>query len=201
MVRPLLLRPAALFVAVCAIFLLTDPLAAQAPGDATGRVSTNALGDVTTGQTVLIDVLDDTDLNLRLKVIIENALKQHGFEPAGTGRYTLVFQTQEIHNLSGDGGIGELSVSTREGIRMHMNLWSSTRDSLLANRSQNATDSVRLLHLDMTLRDENDGKVVWQGQSFAEARGADRFVVFRQMVPQLVERIGETRDVETFPLD
>lgn len=181
--------------------MFAAPVAAQAPGDATGRVTTNALGEVVRGQTVLIDVLDDTDLNLRLQDVIADSLKQHGYEPASAGRYTLVFQTQEIHNLSGDGGIGELSVSTREGIRMHMNLWSSTRDSLLADRSQNATDSVRLLHLDMTLRDRNDGKVVWQGQSFAEARGADRFLVFRQMVPQLVERIGETRDVETFPVD
>lgn len=201
MTRPPLPRAFAVCAALLTTLMFTAPLAAQAPDDALGRVSTNALGDVATGQTVLIDVLDDTELNLRLRDIIAQSLEQHGFEPAAAGRYTLVFQTQEIHNLSGDGGIGELSVSTREGIRMHMNLWSSTRDSLLANRSQNATDSVRLLHLDMTLRDRNDGKVVWQGQSFAEARGADRFMVFRQMVPQLVERIGETHDIETFPID
>src|SRR3546814_10358904 len=150
----------------------------------------------------MVDVLDDSDLNLRLRDTIAAALRQRGWQPAGQGRYVLLFQTQEIHSLSGDGGIGELSVSTGEGIRMHMNLWSSTRESLLANRSGTGRKSVSLLRLDMTLRDGADaGRVVWQGQSFAEARRADRFAVFRPMAPHLLDRPGRSSALETVAIE
>src|SRR3546814_13404158 len=98
----------------------------------------------------MVDVLDDSDLNLRLRDAIAAALRQRGWQPAGRGRYVLLFQTQAIRSLSGDGGIGELSVSTGAGLRMHMNLWSSTRARLLARRSGTGRQSVMLLRRDTT---------------------------------------------------
>jgi len=81
-----------------------------------------------------------------------------------------------------------------------MNLWSSTRDSVLGGHTGAEPVTLeRLLRLELELRDA-DGKVAWTGRAETTARGADPWRIYRQMLPRLVDRLGQSADTESFPI-
>ncbi|MFQ5973574.1 MAG: hypothetical protein ACE5Q3_14690 [Alphaproteobacteria bacterium] len=182
--------------------LPAPPAAAQAGMAAEGRMAAFALGPIDEGAVFTIDLLDDSDLNLRLVEHVKAELRARGYEEAPDADYTLTFDTREIVDLSRDGGgVGSLDVDTLSGIEMHMNLWSSTRDSLLTGRRQRPGQATQLLRMDMTVR-ENTGarRVVWQGEAFSEMRGVEHYGAFRQIVSVLLDRLGQTVGEASFSM-
>ena len=180
---------------------LATPVAlAQSLTPAEGRLSAVAFAPIDGGSTFAIEMLDDTDLNVRLVADIERSLAASAHRPAADGRYILTLETAEIADLQGDGGgIGTLNVDTLLGVQMHVNLWSSTRNSLLQGR-QRSVRTTPLVRLDMVVRDRGGRQVTWQAQAFGEIRGIDRYRVLQQIVPAMLQSLGETVEAGTITI-
>lgn len=174
------------------------PAHAQLGLPSEGRLSAFTLAPADKSVAIAVDLLDDSDLNLRVEKVVKEALLQRGYTVSAEGGYTLTFETREIANLETGDSMGELLLSTREGVRMHMNLWSSTRDSLLSRKRSNPATQVRVLRLDMSLWDTRKEAYVWQGQALAEARSVDHFRVYRGMVPFLLDHLGDSVEQDSF---
>ena len=181
---------------LCLLVLVVaaPPAAAQANLAAEGRMAAFALGAIDEDAVFAVDVLDDSDLNLRLVEHVKAELRARGYGDAADADYTLTFDTREIVDLSRDGGgVGSLDVDTLSGIQMHMNLWSSTQDSLLTGRRERPDRTTLLLRMDMTVR-ENTGarRVIWQAEAFSEMRGVEHYGTFRGIASVLLDSLGQT---------
>ena len=190
---------AALAAVVCA------PAAAQNADSIAGRLATQSLQSIAADAGVAVDILDDTDANIRVQRTLIDALNDLGrastAAPEPMNAIILEFATAEIIDVEGgDSAIGELQIDTLRGVEMRMNLWSSTRDALISGRNPNALRSTRLLRFDLVARRRTDGRVVWLGQAFFEGPAGDPGPLFARMAPVLVEQFGETTDVTEFTL-
>lgn len=189
----------ALAVTVC------GPAFAQFADTIAGRLATQSLQPIAADAGVVVDILDDTDANLRVQRALVDSLNDQGRAamavPDSISAIILEFDTAEIiGGEGGDGAIGELQVDTLLGVQMRLNLWSSTRDALISGRSPNAVRSTRLLRLDLVARRRIDGRVVWHGQAFFEGPAGDPGPLFVRMAPVLSRHFGETTDVTAFTL-
>ncbi len=164
-----------------------------------GRLAAFALEPIPATAAFEADILDDSDLHLRLAETMTRALAARMRAASGGSdpTYVLSFDTQDILSLEGDGGgMGELVIDTARGVSMRMNLWSSTRDALLSGRSRRR--GVTILRLDMVARDRGDDRVVWQAQAFCEPAGVERSRVYDQMMLAVLNRLGESVEAEIF---
>lgn len=163
-----------------------------------GRLAAFAVRPIPEGAGFTVDVLDDTDFNLRLAEILTRTLaaRQTGAEAA----HIISFEAREIHSLEGDGGgVGELAIDADAGVNVHVNLWSSTRDALLSGRSSRR--SVTVLRLDLAVHAPGGGPLMWQAQAFAEPGSANYARIYGRMMVAMLDRLGETVAEEFFAAD
>ena len=86
-------------------------------------------------------------------------------------------------------------------MRLNLNVWSSSQDSLLGGRQTGTAESRRanLLHMNAVLRDRETGKILWQGDAYCEMLSADEARIASSMVVPLTANLG--RSVEAQPFD
>ncbi len=167
---------------------------AQGLSLAEGRTSSVALAPIASGGTFAVEMLDDTELNVRLVTDIERSLAERAHPTAAEGRYVLTFETAEIADpLDAGGELGSLDADTLRGVDVRINLWSTTRDSLLQGR-QRATRAVPLIRLDMVVRDRAARQIVWQANGVGEIRSVDRYRILQRLVTGMLQNLGETVD-------
>ena len=203
-------------IAMALVGLLAGPAAGQA---LEGRFSAAALGEVPAQASVRVELLDNTDLNLRLLEDFERKLTELGYQLSSNGAYELSFTTEEITDsvsyensgifrLEVDTGKGCAWCSTRDnqpakqagGTESRTKLWSSTQDSLFARRDSGAPGEP-VLRMEIEIRDTTDKpKVVWVARAETLTRRADFYRLFQQMLPTILENIGSDVDEEIIVL-
>lgn len=183
---------------VAILTLIAVSAGAQLAPQSEGRLAAFADMTIPDNASFSVDILDDTDLNLRLAEALSRTLAARKSDAPSV--YVISFNASEIHNLEGDGGgVGKLVIDVDAGVDLHMNLWSSTRDALLSGRS--TPRSVTVLRLDLAVHAPGRGPLVWQAQAFSEPGGADYEQVYGRMMVAMLAHLGETVAEEVFATD
>lgn len=188
-----------LTVALAALLLATGLAAAQPASTGEARMGAVALEPVTKDVAFKVELADNAEIDLRLEGELRDLLVARGWTSSKGAAWTLTLTTTEVTGDTPGSSLGEVRVDN-DIVRMRMNLWSSTRDSVLGGRTGAEPATLeRLLRLELELRDAAD-KVAWSGRAETTARGTDPYRIYRQMLPRLVDRLGQTAEAEAFPI-
>ncbi|GAB4393873.1 MAG: hypothetical protein Tsb0032_14880 [Kiloniellaceae bacterium] len=154
--------------------------------------------------TIAVSPYDDSDLNLRLKADFEAELtgQQRGRpdSQADTG-YLLLFETEVIpaQDVPQAPSLGSARL-TEGGAEVNVNVWSSSKDSVLGGRQQAGDVGANVFHLNAVLRDRRSGTVAWEGDAYYRLAGPDTEQVARGMVAPLVKKMGQSVAREPFEI-
>ena len=188
-----------------------DPqLVAQGQGGAPGSVTSQAIARVPEGFPLEIVVFDDTPDNLQIRDSLSDALDRGGYLQAEQAPLELTFESEVLEpgkaprapSLGTVRSSNETEVGNRgsaRGVEAEVNVWSSTKDSLLGGRQGGPTlSSHPRYRLGLQLRDRDSGKVIWQGEAICEMLTGDRARLLRSMARPLVAALGKTVAGEPF---
>ena len=201
--------PAALPVALYGAFMLL--LTAYAGGGAwaaDGTVNSVAYGAIPPSATMEVRTFDDSDTNLDLKKVFESALGAAGYSIKEGAALIFNFETRNeigawsrtdrrhILSLEADGGRGG-----GENAKARVNVYNSASGGLF-NKGKGGTSIVTpsQYRLEVTVEDRDSGKTIWQGWAKADLHSSDGATLTRKMVPAIVQNIGKTARLKTFPL-
>jgi hypothetical protein len=175
---------------------------AQVKPYADGVLRAVSYKEITDQISVRVELYDDADLNLLIHGQIVDALRRANHTIDVNPMFELLFRTHfhTAHFRKRDPTLGELSFGG--GIDFEMNIWSSTRDSVLTGRQDGSgytghTD----FEIHATLRELSLGQVVWGGHATAFVDRSDAKHVMPSMVDALVINLGQTVRERRFPLN
>ncbi len=177
-------------------------LAQLAANGAPGIVTTVALGPLPSGRPIAVTPFADDDLSLSVKAQFEVALRAAGRPVSDSAPLTLSFDTKMIEGRWSrtEANMGRFEASG-DDMRLNLNIWSSSQDSLLGGRQKAGAPSrkVNLFHMNVVLRDRETGKILWQGDAYCEMLIADQTRIASSMVAPLTASLG--RSVMGQPFD
>jgi len=186
------------------------PQSAQSETGAPGRVNSVSYKSMPEGFPILVSTYDNTEINVEILDQMTQALQQRGYLVAEDAPLELAFESQTLGVGVADpapslgsisGGTGHITGNegSAMGVEATINLWSSSKDSVLGGRKQSdlATKPTRF-HINATLRYRDTGQVVWQGDALCEVVTRDQSRLVRAMVGPLVDSLGETVEAEPF---
>ena len=97
------------------------------------------------GASIWVEAQDDSDFNLSVQELFTRALEGSGLSgDSKTARLKLTFDTRDRRALRKPGALGEIKIDNFRTFSLRLNMWSSSRDSLL-NRRQGGLSSGRFL--------------------------------------------------------
>ena len=177
-------------------------LAQLAPNGAPGIVNAVALVPVAPDRPIAVTPFDDDDLSLAVKTRFEDELRRLGRPVSDSASLTLSFETRVIEGRFSrtEGNMGRFEGGS-DGLRLDLNIWSSTQDSLLGGDRTGKSESrqANLLHMNVVLRDRGTGRTLWQGDAYCEMLTTDTLRIAASMVGPLVASLG--RSVRQRPFD
>ncbi len=179
-------------------------LAQLAANGAPGIVNTVALGELPGGQPIAVTPFADDDLSLSVKARFEAALRAAGRPVSDSAPLTLSFDTKMIGGrlTRAEANMGRFEADD-EGVRLNLNIWSSSQDSLLGGRQKAGAESrkVNLFHMNVVLRDRETGKILWQGDAYCEMLIADQVRIAGSMVAPLTASLGRSVTGQPFDIE
>ena len=181
--------------------LVPDEVARTAPG----MVTAQGLRAPSLGFSVSVAPYDDSELNLKLKADFEAALAERWqarvtAEPAAA--LLLLFESEVVPAdlAPPPPSLGSAHVDDG-GAEVNVNVWSSSKDSVLGGRRDSAGGGSNVFHINAVLRDRQSGEVVWQGDAYYVLREPEVERVARALVSPLVDRIGQSLVREPLIID
>lgn len=180
-----------------------EALTAQlGPGGAPGVVKTVAYAPLPPGLAITVKPFDDNDLNLAVKRRFEQELGRISRPVSETAVLVLSFETRVVEGeFSGrPGTMGRFEGGTG-GARVELNVWSSTKDSLLGGRQAAGARRGNVFHMNVVLRDRRSAKTLWQGDAYSAMPTGDTPRIARSMVRPLVTSLGRTVEGEPFEIE
>jgi len=170
---------------------------------APGVVKSVALAPLAGEDAITVRAMDDTALNGDLAIRIAAAITASGRIVTADAPLRLDFRSEVIRGTfeTADGTLGAFEGNTWDGARVVLNLWSSSRDSLLGGPRAEAVRGASVFHIRATLRDARSGRVVWRGDAFCVLPSPDIDKVAAASVAPLVASLGRTIAGEPFEID
>lgn len=162
---------------------------------------------IPSGEAVMVEIFDDSDVNQRLKNRFEAQLKSQGYTITEGARLILSFETRETSGKWTGGGPNRLVEIGNAGNHtgtdapdVRVNIFDNQRGGLLNPKPNKGVTQVApsQYRIDASLEDRSNGKRLWQGWSIAAVGGADDPAVQNAMVKPIVEHIGKTVRDQTF---
>ncbi|MGQ0662972.1 MAG: hypothetical protein ACT4P2_05190 [Pseudomonadota bacterium] len=177
--------------------LTLHPVAASAQSvdpSGPGQLRSTAYADMPAGLAIAVRPLDNSPTNLRLKSSFISALGRRALgvkEPPA--RLVLNFETevQQTGRRADGPSLGEVR-GDRHDQEVRLNVWSTTRDSLLLGRQSQGTGATGVRYVLTATLDESGGRRLWQGEVSYDGGPPDEFSALSALVPILVDEIGNT---------
>ena len=159
--------------------------------------------------TIQVTLFDDSPENLEIKLRFEAALRQAGYRivgdgAAGDGALELAVESAVSGGAIESEGpsLGRVQGSNEGGVDVQVNVWLSSKDSLLGGRKAASGGGARSeLRLEAALRERATGQLFWQGSAVAILHLLDRARAAQAMVAPLVDGLGQTITERSFPID
>ena len=176
---------------------------------ADGQLNAVAFQPLPQGSALFVRPLDNSDHNLILQKDFERVLRQKGYAVSRDAALILTFEIRDTAGFWSGGGpnrLVELSNNPDQtGIaapRVRLNLFNSARGGLLNPDRRELTRTVTpsSFRIDVTIDDKSNGKRLWQGWSSADIGPGDNRKLTRNMIPILVNSLGQTVRQKSFPL-
>ncbi len=164
---------------------------------------------IPTGAVIEVQSLDNSDENLELVAILEDALRTQGHMVSDHGVLVMTIETRdEIGAWSTSGSDSVIAFQTQQGsggtddIDLRVNLFDSETGGLLSNSQSNPTTIVTPSRyvIDVTVDSREDGKRLWQGWITADLSHAGNQSLKHRMIPALANAYGMTIDRQTVTL-
>ncbi|MFQ5773283.1 MAG: hypothetical protein ACE5GS_02085 [Kiloniellaceae bacterium] len=177
-------------------------LAQLGPGGAPGIVNAVAFAPVAPGLAIAVKPFDDNELNLAIQQRLEDELRGVSRPISDDAVLGLWFETEVIQGRF-PGAAGDLGrfEGGSSGVRFELNIWSSSRDSILGGRRKGEPRRANVFHINAILRDGRSGKTLWQGDAFCEMLTPDTLRIARSMIRPLVAGLGRTVKGEPFDIE
>ena len=186
-------------------------LAQDSPEAARGYLNAFACEVLPQPVRVHVEVMDNSDQNLRLRDQLAQRLQQNGAEISDAATLVLSLEVavarQATRHKPGDMidvrvGQDEPEIGQEGFARLHMNVWSSRRDSLLTGRRSTVEEEgFDLLRLRASLNSRSDGHCLWQGELVHNLDGDDPYLSAAKLIPVLADSIGQAANRKPVPLD
>ena len=169
-----------------------------------GVITAVTYREITDRISVVVDLYDDSDLN---RLILESMIRSlHHAKHTIGGRplFELSFSSH-FHSpvyFKRDPDLGEISFGTNIiPHRLEMNVWSSSRDSLMTGRRGRSRRTGQYdFEIHASLRERSLGRVVWEGTAVAYVEWAKAADAVPIMVDALVGNLGRNAHSKKFPL-
>ena len=183
-------------VFVLSIFLTGAP-AAHANDALVNAVSYEKFGH---NLPISVRPLDNSDVNISLQKVIEDALRKKGFTVLNNAGLILTFETRNESGAWSNAGDRKLiELKNQDGTphsnnpEVRLNIFNSSRGGVL-NPGRPGTSQVTptIYRLDATLENSSNGQRLWEGWTKANLGLADEIALSRAMVPILLENLGKT---------
>ena len=160
--------------------------------------------EITDRISVVVNLYDDSDLN---RLILENMIRtllHAGHTVGGHPLFELSFSTH-FHApvyFKRDADLGEISFGgSIIPHRLEMNVWSSSRDSLLTGRRGRSRRTGQYdFEIHASLRERSLGDVVWEGRVVAYVERDNAADAVPSMIDALVGNLGRNVRGDKFPL-
>jgi hypothetical protein len=149
-----------------------------------------------------VEVADNTAQNMRLKDLLVARLTRNGARIVESSPQVLsldvAIEREATRNRSADmidvrvGNKNPDDSVDRDFARVRMNIWSSTRDSLLTGRQSSVEQQgFDVLQLRASVHSRSDGRCLWQGEIVEDLRGDDAYQSAAKLIPDLADAIGQ----------
>ncbi len=162
---------------------------------------------IPSGQSVMVEIFDDSDDNKRLKKQFEDQLKSQGYTIADDARLILSFETRDTSGTWTGGGPNRLVEIGNAGNHtgtdapdVRVNIFDNQRGGLLNPKPNKGVTHVApsQYRIVASIEDRTNGKRLWQGWGIANIGSADDPAIQNAMVRPIVEHIGQTVRDQTF---
>jgi hypothetical protein len=169
-----------------------------------GVITAITYREITDRISLVVDLYDDSDLN---RLILENMIRtllHAGHTVGGHPLFELSFSSH-FHApvyFKRDPDLGEISFGgSIIPHRLEMNVWSSSRDSLMTGRRGRSGRTGQFdFEIHASLRERSLGRVVWEGTAVAYVERAKAADAVPSMVDALVGNLGRSAHGKNFPL-
>lgn len=173
----------------------------DAPPQPRGYLTAFACDTLSSPLQLRVEVMDNTSQNLKLKDILVQRLEKNGATIVDSSPQVLSLEVavarQATRNRPGDmvdvrvGG-ERPEEGTSDYARVRMNIWSSTRDSLLTGRQPGVEEEgFDTLRLRASLNSRSDGRCLWQGEIVENLDGEDAYGAAAKLIPRLADAVGQ----------
>jgi len=194
-------RKGVLFLALAITLVAPAYAEDNAAAPPRGYLTAFACETLTTPLQLKVEAMDNTDQNLRLKDVLVQRLQKNGAQIIDSSPQVLSLEVavarQATRNKPGDmvdvrvGG-EKPEEGTSDYARVRMNIWSSTRDSLLTGRQPSVEEEgFDVLRLRASLNSRADGRCLWQGEIIENLDGEDAYGAAAKVISQLADAVGQ----------
>lgn len=181
----------------------TLPVRAQDDSDSPGLAYATLFLPIPAGTAINVRPWDNSAENQSVKGSFQDALAQHGVRLADNGTPLLLNFETSVESLAvpsvGGPSLGEVQGRNYDS-RIRMNLWSNSKDSLLAGRHSDDDSATTRYVLRATLDNQDTGERLWQGEAHYTAVVTDETKTFIAMAPILVGEFGKNVQPKPFRL-
>lgn len=130
--------------------------------------------------------------------MVDGDLGGRGYTIGSEGNLVLTVATQLTSRISADQSVGE--VNAKKTDPKNAALFSTEGNTLLNPRDPvNTTD--RTFRINLTVYDRSSGHYVWRGSAERADASIDPATALREMLPALLDRLGENASGVTVPLE
>jgi len=148
---------------------------------------------------VALRAREDSELNARLRPVLEEELKALGILSDDWARASLWYGTLSPAAAASRRPLGELRADSRSGVDMRMNVISTTDSDLMGGRKENSpiprpSDETRpdldAAALRLTLELSDTEAIRWRGQASLPEMGGDPYPNYETLLRALLPRLA-----------
>ena len=175
-----------------------------------GSLNAIAFAKLPSGAAVSVRARDNSNENLALKKIFENALTAQGYVVSEDAPLIFSFETSDdigAYSSGGQRSVLELQGSTGsagndEAARIRLNLFDSRRGGLFNQGGDDRTNVITpaSFRIDAAINDSRGGRRIWQAWAIASPQGSGRTTAAQGMAPIIVKALGKTVKESSFTL-
>ena len=182
----------------------TSAQLAQGSGGSPCVLTSGELRKMPEGLPLQVTTYDDSETNLEIKEGLAEALERNGFLVSDGAPLELSFKSEIIQGRIAERipSLGRVGASNEQvvgnegserGIDVQVNIWSSSKDSVLGGRKSEAGSSRSpRFHINAQLRDLDDDRVIWQADALCEMLTSNEARIIKSMVGPIASSVGRT---------